>query len=317
MTQAGAARLVGTPAAPVPAGAVVEIFKGADGAPLRAALFPAENPRGAVILSPGRTEPIEKYFEVVGELRARGLTVLVHDWRGQGLSHRLLPDRVKGYAVGWQDYVADHRLLVSVFEDRLPAPRIALAHSMGGCLVALALADEPRIHGALFTAPMFAINLGKRPAWLAPAMAWTQNALGRGADYLPGQPSDPLHDQLKLMTHDTTRYARHLDQVRACPDLAIAGATWGWMAAALGAMAQANRPRTAAGIAVPLTILTGAEDRVVVNAPAAIFAARAPQGRHVEVPGSRHEIMMEVDAVRATFWREFDALAERVRRPSA
>mgnify|MGYP000709332366 CR=1 FL=1 len=44
-------------------------FKSADGAQLRAALFKPEGlPRGTVVLGTGRTEPIEKYFEVIGDL---------------------------------------------------------------------------------------------------------------------------------------------------------------------------------------------------------------------------------------------------------
>ena len=39
--------------------------------------------RGTVVLSPGRTEPIEKYYEVIGNFLARGWCVLTHDWRGQ------------------------------------------------------------------------------------------------------------------------------------------------------------------------------------------------------------------------------------------
>ena len=73
-----------------------EWFEGARGFRLRAALFPAKNPRGSVILSGGRTEFIEKYLEVIRELVGRGFTVLTHDWRGQGLSQRLLADRLKG-----------------------------------------------------------------------------------------------------------------------------------------------------------------------------------------------------------------------------
>ncbi len=69
----GAARLIDTPQAPVPPGGRAEVFAGAGGAPLRAALWtPPGPPAGSVVLSPGRTEPIEKYFEVVGELLQRG-----------------------------------------------------------------------------------------------------------------------------------------------------------------------------------------------------------------------------------------------------
>src|SRR6478735_8712131 len=99
-----AAPLVSIPEAPVPDHGTAEWFSGADGATLRAALFrPAlilegGQPRGSVVVSPGRSEPIEKYFEVVQDLLDRGFVVLVHDWRGQGLSHRALPDRLKGHA---------------------------------------------------------------------------------------------------------------------------------------------------------------------------------------------------------------------------
>ena len=40
-------------------------------------------PPGKVVLSGGRTEPIEKYFEVIEDLTGRGFVVLAHDWRGR------------------------------------------------------------------------------------------------------------------------------------------------------------------------------------------------------------------------------------------
>ena len=49
--------------------------------------------KGTVCIFPGRTEFIEKYFEVVRDLRARGFAVAVLDWRGQGLSDRARPIR--------------------------------------------------------------------------------------------------------------------------------------------------------------------------------------------------------------------------------
>ncbi len=45
-------------------------------------------------------------------------------------------------------------------------------------------------------------------------------------------------------------------------------------------------------------------------------AKRLPQGRYDEVPEAKHEIMMEIDAVRAVFLAEFDALADRVAPPT-
>ena len=85
------APLVDTPEAPVPDRAEAEWYLGAGGTKLRAALFRPDGPaRGSVVLSGGRTEPIEKYFETIGDFTSRGFVVLAHDWRGQGLSARLI-----------------------------------------------------------------------------------------------------------------------------------------------------------------------------------------------------------------------------------
>ena len=42
------------------------------------------------VLLNGQTEFLEKYFEVIDELRGRGFAVAALDWRGQGGSGRLV-----------------------------------------------------------------------------------------------------------------------------------------------------------------------------------------------------------------------------------
>jgi lysophospholipase len=65
--------LVLTPGNPAPPGGVVEWVTEGDGVRLRTArwMLPARECRGTVVLIQGRTEFIEKYFEVVRELLAR------------------------------------------------------------------------------------------------------------------------------------------------------------------------------------------------------------------------------------------------------
>ena len=65
------------------------------------------DPKGSIIFCPGRTEFIEKYFESIEDLLARGFHVLIMDPRGQGLSDRLLDDRLKSYVENFQDYADD------------------------------------------------------------------------------------------------------------------------------------------------------------------------------------------------------------------
>src|SRR4051794_18526388 len=192
---ADVAPLIETPDAKAPAGGEASWYTGAGGAKLRAAIFnPTERARGTIVLSGGRTEPIEKYYEVIGEMLDRGFVVLAHDWRGQGLSHRDLADPLKGHARGYKAYLDDFRALLGAYADQLPKPWIAVAHSMGGCLTLLALAHgEDRFVGAVLSAPMLGI---KTPFPLIASQALTRLNLlvGRARQYTLGGAGKPIED---------------------------------------------------------------------------------------------------------------------------
>jgi lysophospholipase len=304
------APLVSIPEAPVPDHGTAEWFSGADGATLRAALFsPRGEPRGSVVVSPGRSEPIEKYYEVVQDLLDRGFVVLVHDWRGQGLSHRALPDRLKGHAAGFKDFLGDYQALLATFEARLPRPWIALGHSMGGCLTTLVLAHgETRFSAAVLSAPMLGLNTGRRPPRASRALAWTMVRAGRARDYVMGEKGDPFAQTFATdaLTHDAARYARFQAQVNANRDLALGGVTWGWIDFAFSACAWLRRSKGVEAIAIPVTIVAAGQDTRVLVADEKAIAARIPQGRYLETEGAFHEILIETDDIRARFWAAFD-----------
>jgi lysophospholipase len=307
------APLVSTPEAPVPADGTAEWFYGAGAARLRAALFlPKGKARGSVVLSGGRTEPIEKYFEVVGELQARGFVVLVHDWRGQGLSHRMLADPLKGHAKGFADFVADYRALLARFENRLPKPWVALGHSMGGCLTLLALAHGVSgFSAAVLSAPMLGLQTGNRPKRAARALAWVMSRM-KGDDYILGSPGDPHGETFaaNIVTHDPKRYARNRAIFDAEPNLRLNAGTWSWLDFAFSASAWLKRAPGVAAIRFPVLVLGAAEEKLVDNADQREITARIPKGRWIEVPGAYHELLQETDDIRAVFWREFDTVAD-------
>lgn len=314
------APLIGIAELPVPEGGVGEWYAGSDGAQLRAALFPAKGPakgkaRGSVILSPGRTEPLDKYFEVISELQARGFVVLTHDWRGQGLSKRFLSDRIRGHAQGSKPFLTDYRRLLDHFEPRLPKPWIQMAHSMGGCLAMLALVKgERRFAGSALSAPMFGIVTNDFGYAFARSLAWAAAHLGLSKRYLFGDASDPMAVSFEKdrIAHDRGRWERFRKQLLACPDLIIGNLTWGWLDFAFAASAFIRSSAATTQVAIPVLIVASGDDDRVLTADTRKVAARLPDCRYVEIAESWHEILMETDDIRAIWWREFDAFAEPI-----
>jgi len=315
MTEARAP-LVATDLAPAPANGAAEWFRAPDGARLRAAIFtPQDAPRGSVVLSPGRTEPIDKYFEVIGELQARGFVVLAHDWRGQGLSDRLLPDRLKGHARGANLFLGDYRGMLDHFETRLPKPWIQTSHSMGGALALAALAKgEMRFSGSALSSPMLGMVTRGYGYAVARTLTFAAAHLGLGRRYLFGDKADPftITFEKDRLGHDAARWRRYQSQLAAEPDLALGNLTWAWLEFAFGLTAWLRRSSAVARLRLPVLIVAAGDDDRVLTSDTRKVAARLPNCTYVEIPNAYHEILMETDDIRRLWWEAFDAFAEPI-----
>jgi lysophospholipase len=295
---------------------VGEWFRGAGGLRLRAALWTPKGPaRGTVVVSPGRTEPIEKYYETIHDLLARDFAVLAHDWRGQGLSARLLPDRLKGHARAVEEFLDDYARLLDAFDSRAPKPWIMLGHSMGGCLNLLTLlGGDTRFSAAILSSPMLRIKTGKKSLWQVRFASRWNVRHGKAGDYIMEAFEDPFEHTFEndALTHDRERWERWREQMFACPHLAVGSITWGWLAFAVEACERAMKAKTYRKLRIPVTIVQAGDDSKVWKQQAKVTAKRLPKGRYVEVPEAKHEILIETDDMREVFWREFDVLAEEV-----
>jgi lysophospholipase len=244
--------------------------------------------------------------------------VLAHDWRGQGLGDRPLPDRLKGHADGWAAYLSDYGFLLDAYAERAPKPWVAVGHSLGGCLVLLALVEgERRFAAAVLSAPMVRINTGARPYRQSRAFAWIMARTGWVTDYVLGDPGSP-HDhtfEANALTRDRTRYERWRGQLQAEPELGLGGPTWGWLDFAFRASARLLFTPGLDTVQTPVTIVAAGEDHVVDNAALRTTAERLPKSRYVEVEGSLHEVMMETDDKRVQFFAAFDTMAEEISPP--
>jgi lysophospholipase len=304
---------VHVPGNPEPAGGEELWFEGRGGVRLRALLAPALGPaRGSVILFAGRTEFVEKYFEVVCELQRRGFAVFAMDWRGQGLSGREQKNPLKGHFNSFDDPVADLYAALRTVQDRLPRPHIVLAHSMGGAIALRALqTNKVTADGAVFTAPMWGIASMKG---LAEDFARFMAAIGFGGAFAPGVETRWTKQSFKknALTHDPERYARAQGLVAADKRLALAGPTLGWAAAAVDTLDGFRQPSALKHLRFPVVVLSAGDESLVDNKSHPEIVGMLPNARHEVIPGAYHEIMMETDEIRARFWAAFDSVADQV-----
>lgn len=287
-----------------------------DGTILRTAVFVAAAPGPICLLATGRGEFIEKYVEVIGELNARGFTVVAFDWRGQGGSARLLANPLKGYVHDFADYQDDlFAVLDQVAKPLSPIPPLLLAHSMGGNVSLRALHDRPNaFRAAVVSSPMLGLATRGYPLWVVETVPNVYGALGEADSFAWGMAKqDPLHENFahQTLTSDRRRYARYQAIIAADPSLREGGPTWGWIAAAYRSMARVNGSGYPQAITTPMLILGAGHDRLALTEVTRDFARHVPHARYVEVPGSEHEIMMETDAIRAQFWQAFDRFTAR------
>lgn len=299
------------PGNPPPKGAEIVWFKGLSGRDLRACVAPAlapDHPRGTAIVCPGRTEFIEKYFEVARELQAMGFAIVILDWPGQGLSARLLDDTRKGHIDRFETFMGALANGLEALDERLPRPYVSLAHSMGGAIALAAIADElVKVDAAAFSAPMWGLKskfLGMR------YLVWAMRATGRSGDYAV-QPGPPETFETNIVTHDKKRWQMQRDLVDARPDLELGPVTWGWLGASLDILDTFTRAGTLKRVTIPVFVASAAEEKLVDNTSHDVICRRLPDCEHVTIEGAMHEILMETDDKRAEFWEGFQRLLKR------
>ncbi len=304
--------LFSRPDDPAPEGAITGEITTTDGVRLRYARWmPQGALRGTVALFQGRAEFIEKYYEVVRELRSRGFAVATLDWRGQGGSQRLLRSPLKGHVRHFRDYVTDLEAFArEVLLPDCPAPHFALAHSMGGAILLHGtLAGHRWFDRMVLVAPMLGVDVVPLPGLVRPLVTTLAYA-GLARAFVPGargRPITAIPFARNLVTSDPVRYARAARLVEAHPELGIGAPTNGWLHAAYGAMATLADPEVIRQIRQPLLMIAAGAERIVSNAAIEHLSARLIAGAHVVVPAARHEILQERDIFRAQFWAAFDA----------
>lgn len=305
--------LLGTLNNPIPEDASPGWIKTRDGTLLRYALFGASMrpARGTVCVFEGRGEFIEKYFEVVQNLRDRDFVVSVLDWRGQGGSDRQLRNRYKGHVDHFACYDDD---LVTFMEEVVmpdcPPPYFALAQSMGGNIVLRALDRRTWFSRVVALCPMVQLMPRQVPWPLVRMVADLFCLLGMSTLHIPGGndlPAETSPFRTNRQTSDPERYQRTADLYKASRTLGIGDPTIGWASAAFQAMAELRSMPFPTPLKAPVLMLASGQDRVVSSKAIHRLGQKLPTSREITIDGARHELLMERDEFREQFWAAFDA----------
>ena len=293
-----------------PEGFVWGRFATSDGTRLRWGHLPAEEPRAECVLVGGFAECIEKYFETIGDLAARGYSVWCLDWRGQGGSARpkRLPNRPRP-----RQFDRDTSEL-ALFTEKLTTghrPRLLIGHSMGGAVALLCLHRYPGLFdAAILSAPMLGIRTGGVPPALMRCLTRLARGIGLGICFLPGRRRWSLDrtptPELSRVSNDPERCRLQYAWFSADKALRVDAPTWGWLDGALRLTARLAKGKLLAGIDTPI-LLASAGVETFLRLEAHRRADRLlPQCTLVEFPDAKHEPFLERDAVRELWLAAID-----------
>jgi lysophospholipase len=267
--------------------------------------LPVAGARAECILVGGFGEFIEKQFETVRDLAARGIAVWCLDWRGQGgsIRPRRLPTRPRA-----RKFDRDAQDLAAFTAARLSGrlPRLLVAHSMGGAIALMCLRHHPDLFdAAVLSSPMVGLRTGRVPPTVFRLITRPARAAGLGFCFIPGagkwRPDRLPSPERSRVTTDAERCRLRHAWFSAEPALRLDEATYGWVDSALGMVARISKPEFLAAIATP--VLLGRPGReVVVSKKAQRRAARLlPNCTLVELRDSKHDPFLERDAIR-DYW---------------
>ena len=271
-----------------------------DGVRLRMGGWRCDQPKCTVLLFNGRSEYIEKYGRNADDFLTKGYNILTIDWRGQGLSDRLIKDTRAGHVCSFASYQHDVKALMDHAEAAgFAGPYYLIGHSMGGIIGFRALKEGLNVQAVVFSSPMWGIKLPLIFRPCARLIARVAVAIGMRHSYvLTGSPDNYVATnefEGNGLTNDRSMYAYLQRQARAVPQFALGSPTMNWLR---NAFDEIDFVQSSQAPDLPcITFLGGDEDIVNVRKVRA-RATSWPGAKLIEIPGGRHEMLMDSPELR-------------------
>jgi lysophospholipase len=271
-----------------------------DGVRVRVGHWPVANAKGTVLIFPGRTEYVEKHGRTALDFGKRGYACAAIDWRGQGLADRLLENHAVGHVDSFEDYQLDVKAMLDHVKSLgLPEPYHMLGHSMSGCIGLRALYEGLPVKSAVFSAPMWGIKMSAALRPIAWGLSSVSKPLGFSGLLAPGQQAETYVLRATVednaLTSDASSFDLLQQQLISHPELALGGPSLHWLNESLREMRLlAQRPSPD----VPCVTFLGTKETIVDPARVYQRMAQWPRGELVVLENGRHEVLMEIPAIR-------------------
>lgn len=266
-----------------------------DGIRVRTSFWAANDPVGTVFVFPGRADYIEKYGGLANFCLSNNLNVIAIDWRGQGLSERLLDDKNIGHIEDFKNYQNDVEVIINEAKDAgLVKPWIIFAHSMGGLIGLRTLHDNPVFEKVVFTSPMWGIQMPPILKSGASIIMSLISLIGKMETYAPTTSPETriLNEEYEFnkLTSDIRNFKLLRQQLIQHPDLQIGGPSSAWVSAAL------DEIEIQIGKEPPITpalCFLGEKEEIIDNLAVREFCKNWDSCDLISIPDAKHDLLME------------------------
>jgi lysophospholipase len=277
-------------------------FSTSDGQTIRTAKWEAKSSkRGTLFFLQGMGGFIEGYTDFAQEMNDLGFDVFTLDWRGQGGSSRITTKESLLHIHSFDDYVRDLEGYFSQ-QKEFARPIIVVGNSMGGHIALRYIYSHPNaIDGLIALSPMVDVNTNKYPYFLARALAKTLRTLGGSEKFVFGFKSFDLDKCIS--SFDPDKYGDRGKYISDCvflndhKNLATAGPSFAWLAAAFDSCDKIRDYDFASRILIPVLMVTVPKDHLVDADAQRELCAIIPKCRQILYQDGHHNLLKDRDEV--------------------
>ena len=261
--------------------------------------------KNCLVILPGRTEPVEKYAEVVYDLSqtaaGKNLNFYLLDHRGQGSSERMKKPSHMGYVDHFHNFVLDiETFLTNQKLDSKCEKKFLLAHSMGAGISTAFILEHPAYFNKVsFISPMLKIMTKPYSYGVARAIVETSTLVGRGAKFAIGQKGfDPLAKfEDNEVTTSPARFKMTMSVYETFPMTKVGGVSNKFV---LEVMRGTNRLRSRYHeISTPMKVFYAGLESLSEPSEMVKLCDEAINCQPTFFATSKHEVLMERDEIRS------------------